>query len=129
MRNRIRHIGLSALLAAIMILCGCTKDSYLPGPYNFLIKIRNGGYIVEEISYNRNNLVSEVNSTSFYRKFHYDQDLRLIREEVAISPDSYSSLAISGTTHEFVDPEKTGIFMYHLYEYDHDSKHIMITCL
>jgi hypothetical protein len=122
MRNRIRYIGLSALLAAIMILCGCTKDGYLPGSNNFLKKIKNNGYIVEEISYNKDNLISEVNSTSFYRRFHYDQDLRLIKEEVAISPDSYSSLAISGTTHEFVDPEKTGISMYHLYEYDNNGR-------
>lgn len=106
----------------IMILCGCTKDTYLPGSNSLLKKIRNGGYIVEEISYNQDNLVSEVNSTIFYRRFYYDQNLKLIREEVAVSPDIYSSLAITGSTHEFVNPEKTGISMYHLYEYDDNGR-------
>jgi hypothetical protein len=115
-------MGLNVLLAMIMILGGCTKDVYLPGSNCFLKKIRNGGYIVEEISYNHNNLVSEVNSTIFYRRFHYDQDLRLIKEEIAISPDSFSSSVIPGTTHEFVDPEKTGISMYYLYEYDNNGR-------
>lgn len=118
MKSRKHFAGLSLLLIMIFIVNGCTKDVYLPGANSFLKKIKVGDYIVEEISYNQNNLVSEVNSTLFYRKFHYDQELRLIREEVAISPDSYSSSIVPGTTHEFVDPEKTGISMYHLYEYD-----------
>lgn len=105
----------------IFIVNGCTKDVYLPGANSLLKKIKNGDYIVEEISYNQNNLVSEVNSTIFYRKFHYNQNLKLIKEEVAISPDSYSSSILPGTTHEFVDPEKTGISMYHLYEYDNNG--------
>jgi hypothetical protein len=121
MKNRIHLIGLSALLVLITTLCGCTKDGYIPGSNNLLKKIKNGGYIVEEISYNQNNLVSEVNSTLFYRRFHYDQNLKLIKEEVAISPDSFSSSYPSGSSHEFVDPEKTGISMYHLYEYDNNG--------
>ncbi len=118
MKSRRHFTGLSVLLVMIFIVTGCTKDTYLPNTNNFLKKIKNGDYIVEDISYNQNNLVSEVNSTMFYRKFHYNQELKLIKEEVAISPDSYSSSVIPGTTHEFVDPEKTGISMYHIYEYD-----------
>jgi hypothetical protein len=120
MKNRIHLIVLNVLM--IMILYGCTKDGYLPGSNLFLKKIKNGGYIIEEISYNQSNLISEVNSTIFYRRFHYDQNLKLIKEEVAISPDSYSSSVLPGSTHEFVDPEKTGISMYHLYEYNNDGK-------
>jgi hypothetical protein len=122
MKSRINNMGTKVLLVAIMILCGCTKDVYLPGSNCFLKKIRNGGFTVEEISYNQNNLVSEVNSTLFYRKFHYDQNHKLIKEEVAISPNSFSSSIIPGTTHEFVDPEKTGISMYHFYEYDNNDR-------
>ena len=118
MNSRKHFTALCVLLISIFIVNGCTKDVYLPGANSFLKKIKNGDYIVEEILYNQNNLVSEVNSTLFYRKFHYDQDLRLFREEVAISPDSYSSSVLPGNTHEFVDPEKTGISMFHLYEYD-----------
>jgi hypothetical protein len=106
------------IVTLILVLSCCSKDDYLPNSNGLLKKIKIGDDIVEEISYNQNNLVNEVNSTLFYRKFHYDQSLNLIKEEVAISPDSFSSSIIPGSTHEFVDPDKTGISMYHLYEYD-----------
>lgn len=117
MKNRIHYLKLSQLLIIIAVLPSCTKDGYLPNPNNCLKKIRSDGYVVEQISYNQNNLVSEVNSTMFYRKFHYDNNYRLIKEEVAISPNSFSSTILPGTTHEFVDPDKTGIWMYHFYKY------------
>ena len=110
------------LLVMIAIFCGCTYDGYLPAPNSFLKKIISGGYVVEQISYNQANLVSEVNGTSFYRIFHYDKNNMLIKEEVAISPDSYSSSILPGTTHEFVDPNETGISMYSVYEYEDNGK-------
>jgi hypothetical protein len=118
MKTRIYILKSTVILVLISALWGCTKEEYPTNSNELLKKIKNGGYTVEEISYDQNNLVSEVNSSLFYRKFHYDQSLRLIKEEVAISPDSFSSSIISGSTHEFVDPDKTGISMYHLYEYD-----------
>jgi len=107
------------VIAAIMVaLSGCSEDAYLPDSNGLLKKIMHDGYVVKEISYNQNKLVDEVNGTSFYRKFHYNQSLKLIREEVAVTPDIFSSSIRPGSTHEFVDPDKTGISMYHLYEYD-----------
>lgn len=112
----------SVIVGLIIALSSCSKDGYLPNSNEFLKKIKNGDFIVEEISYNQNNFVNEVNSTSFYRKFYYDQSLNLIKEEVAISPLSFSSSILPGSTHEFVDPDKTGISMYHLYEYDSNGR-------
>lgn len=106
----------------MLSLSGCSKDGYLPDSNLLLKKIMHGGYVVEEISYSQNNLVDEVHSTSFYRKFHYNQSLKLIKEEVAVSPDIFSSSIIPGSTHEFVDPDKTGISMYHLYQYDGNGR-------
>jgi hypothetical protein len=85
---------------------------------NLVKKIKMDGYIVDQYTYTPDNLISEVNSTLFYRKFHYDTNNKLIKEEVAISPDSYSSSAPTGSTHEFVNPDKTGITMYSIYKYD-----------
>jgi len=121
MKNRV-SIGLTATMVLMFSLSSCTKDGYLPSQNDFLKKVKQGDYIVEEINYNQDNLVSEVNSTLFYRKFYYNKDLKLIKEEVAISPDAASSSIIPGSTHEFVDPKKTGISMYHLYEYDNNGK-------
>lgn len=122
MVSSISKNGLSAIFVLLVFVSGCTKDNYQPSPNGFLKKIKQGDYIVEVITYNKENLVSEVNSTLFYRKFYYNDDLRLIKEEVAISPDALSSSVIPGSTHEFVDPEKTGISMYHLYEYDNNGR-------
>ncbi len=112
-------VSIAALLFAIT---GCSKDEGMPDSDGLLKKIKNDGYIIEEISYNQDKLVDEVNGTSFYRKFHYNQSLKLIKEEVAVSPDLFSSSVIPGSRHEFVDPDKTGISMYHIYEYDDNGR-------
>ncbi len=108
------------LLFAIL-LTGCEKNNDYNGRTvnDYLKKTRNVEYITAEYSYNQDNLIDELNSTLFYRKFHYNNKGKLIKEEVAISPDSYSStMPVGGFSHEFVDPEKTGISMYSVYEYN-----------
>ena len=122
MATRNFFIKPSVIIAIIITFSSCSKDGNIPGSNELLKKIKQGDYIVEEISYNQDNLVIEVNSTVFYRKFHYDQKMRLIKEEIAISPNSYSSSIIPGSTHEFVDPNKTGITMYQIYEYDKNGR-------
>lgn len=102
----------------MIILVSCTKEDYSSGANGLLKKVKNGDYITEEISYNNFNLVSEVNSTSFWRKFYYNDRNQLIKEEIAVNPDMISSSLPSSLTHQFVDPKKVGISMYLLFEYD-----------
>jgi hypothetical protein len=118
MKSRIIFLRLSLLLGLFAILNGCTKEGFVPIQNDFLKKIKNGEYIVAQYSYNQDNLINEVNSTSFYRKFHYDNSNKLIKEEIAISPDSFSSSMPTSMTREFVDPDKTGISMYIVFEYN-----------
>jgi hypothetical protein len=109
------------ILLLPFLLSACEKNSDYSGlsQNDFLKKTRNDEYITAQYSYNQDNLIDEVNSTLFYRKFHYNSKGKLIKEEVAISPDSYSStMPAGGFSHEFVDPEKTGISMYSVYEYN-----------
>ena len=117
MKHRIFFLRISLFLVLFAILNGCTKEGFVPSQNEFLKKIISGEYLVAQFTYNQNNLISEVNSIGFYRKFHYDNSNKLIREDVAISPDSFSSSMPAGMTHEFVDPAKTGISMYSIYEY------------
>jgi hypothetical protein len=118
MKRSIIFLRLSLFLGLLAILNSCTKEVLIPTQNDYLKKIKNGEYIVAQYSYNQDNLILEVNSTSFYRKFHYDNSNKLIKEEVAISPDSFSSSMPAGMTHEFVDPNKTGISMYSIFEYN-----------
>jgi hypothetical protein len=105
------------ILIFIFATYSCTKDHFTPNENGFVKKIKNGGYVIEQYTYNQANLISEVNSTLFYRKFYYNENNKLIKEEVTISPDAYSSSKPAGSSHEFVDPAKTGISMYSIYEY------------
>lgn len=104
----------------MLIIISCTKDKDSPG-YGLLKKVKQGDFITEEISYNNYDLISEVNSTSFWRKFYYSDKNQLIKEEIAMNPDMLSSSMPSGSTHEFVDPNKVGISMYLLFEYDNNG--------
>lgn len=110
------------LIAILLTACEENVDYSGLSQNDFLKKTKNDEYITAQYSYNNDNLISEVNSTLFYRKFHYDSKGKLIKEEVAISPDSYSSSIPASFSHEFVDPEKTGISMYSVYEYSRDGK-------
>lgn len=118
MKRKSIFLRLSLFLGLFAILNGCTKELFVPSQNDYLKKIKSGEYIVAQYTYNQDNLILEVNSTSFYRKFHYDSSNKLIKEEVAISPDSFSSSMPVGMTHEFVDPNKTGISMYSIFEYN-----------
>lgn len=106
----------------MLIMVSCTKDDYLPIPNGLLKKVKNGDFITKEITYNNYNLVSEVNSTSFWRKFYYKDGDQLIKEEIAANPDMLSSSMPLSQTHEFVDPKKVGISMYSLFEYDNNGR-------
>jgi len=118
MKTRIYFRVLTGLTCIMLIIGSCSKEGLFSTSNGLLKKIKNDGYIIEEITYNNNNLVSEVNSTLFWRKFYYNNDNKLIKQEVASDPNSLSSLAPSSPIRDFVDPEKTGISMYNIYEYD-----------
>jgi len=118
MKHKIIFLKLCLFLGLFVILYGCTKEGFVPSQNKYLKKIKQGEYITAQYTYNQDNLILEVNSTSFYRKFHYDSSNKLIKEEIAISPDSFSSSMPASMTHEFVDPYKTGISMYSIFEYN-----------
>ena len=118
MKFKIIFLRLGLLLGFFAMLNGCTKERFIPTQNAFLKKIKNGEHIIAQYSYNHYNLINEENSILFYRKFHYDNNNKLIKEEVAISPNSYSSSIPISMTYEFVDPDKTGISMYTMYEYN-----------
>ena len=122
MKTRFYLRILIGAMAIMLFLSSCTKEGLLSNSNGLLKKIKNDGYIIKEISYNNDNLVLEVNSTSFWRKFYYNNNNKLIKQEVAIDPNSLSSLAPSSPIRDFIDPKKTGISMYNIYEYDTDGR-------
>jgi hypothetical protein len=115
----LKRVIFSAIL--MLIFVSCTKDDVPLTTNGLLKKVKNGDFITTVISYNNFNLISEVNSTSFWRKFSYNDHNQLIKEEIAVNPDMLSSSMHSSQTHGFVDPDKVGISMYRLFEYDNNG--------
>jgi hypothetical protein len=115
----LKGVIFSAIL--MLIIVSCTKDDVPSTTNGLLKKVKNGDFITTVISYNNYNLISEVNSTSFWRKFYYNDQNQLIKEEIAVNPDMLSSSMPSSLTHEFVDPDKVGISMYRLFEYENNG--------
>ena len=107
-------------IVLMIIIISCTKDNYSSNSNgNILLKkIKYRNYITEEFSYNTSNLISEVNSTSIWRKFYYNESNQLIKQEIAANQKMDNS---SEQSHEFIDPNKVGIWMYYIYEYDNNG--------
>lgn len=124
MKTRICFKGVICATTTMLIFFSCTKEEYPSDSNDLLKKVKIDGSIVEEISYNSSNLVSEVNGTSFWRKFYYNDHYQLIKEEVAMDPLRLSSTFPTNPTHEFIDPDKVGISMYRLFEYDNNNRRI-----
>lgn len=122
MKTTICIKGVILASALMLIFTSCSKEEY-PSDQNDLLKqVKINGIVVEEISYNSYNLVSEVNGTSFWRKFYYNDKNKLIKEESAINPERFSSATPATPSDEFVDPDKIGISMSQFYEYDNDDR-------
>lgn len=113
MKNKMQYRFNWLDLFLFLLITSCTKNDNLPS--GFLHKIIKNGHITEEFSYNKNNLISEINSSSVYRKFTYDLNLNLIKEELSIKRDFSDG-------YKFIDPQKIGISAFVEYEYDITGK-------
>lgn len=113
MKNKMRIYCLALFLFAI--LTSCVKKDYVPT--GLLYKVINDGHVTEEFSYNKNDLILEVNSTSVHRKFYYDQNSKLTKEELRVKHDFTES-----DRYEFINPQEMEITSYILYEYDSTGK-------
>lgn len=113
MKNKMRIYCLALFLYAT--LTSCTKNDDVPT--GALYKVIKNGYVTEEFSYNKNDLILEINSTSVHRKFYYDQNSKLTKEELRVKHDFTES-----DRYEFIDPQEIEISASILYEYDSTGK-------
>jgi len=112
---------LHLLIPVLLLITGsCTKEDFTPNPNGLLSGIRTDGEIAEKITYNKDNLVEEVHSRYFYRKFSYNENHKLIREDAAVSTNLLSS-SITVPVTELLDPDKAGISAYYEYELNNEG--------
>jgi hypothetical protein len=109
-------------VAILTMMClsavSCKKNESNFSPNGLLKKVIVDGNTREEFIYNSDKMIEVVNSTMLYRKYIYDQENRLVKEELAMNPNAISSSVHLASTQEFVDPNKTGITMFLLFKYD-----------
>lgn len=114
-----RLIGVTLMIIPFV---GCTKDE-LPSDKNGLLKeVISDGSTIEKYTYNEYNLLSEAISTYFWMKYYYNKDNQLVREEIGVDPDIYSSSLPVKPHDELVDPTKVDISMFTIYNYDNNGR-------
>jgi len=79
------------LIIVLTIITSCSNDPIvMDGSYSIKSIVSNGAVIAKFI-YNKNNKIVEDQSFYFCNKFIYDDNGRLIKQEIAVDPDIYSS--------------------------------------
>jgi hypothetical protein len=117
MKKLIRYVSVCLLVISLFTIQSCSKKADFSAPNSLLKKVIFNGYTTSEYTYNNDNMIAEVNSTTLYRKFYYDSANRLVKEELAMNPNMLSSSMPDASMHDFVDPGKTGITMTLFFKY------------
>jgi len=118
-----RLIGVTLMIISFV---GCTKEE-LPSDKNGLLKeVLSAGSVIEKYTYNENNLLSEANSTYFWMKYYYNNNNQLIREEIGVDPDIYSSSFPRRPHDKLANPSIVDISMFTIYNYDNSGRLIKV---
>lgn len=115
MKKKIRISILTGNLLLFVFVVACTKNDIVPT--GLLHKVIRYGYVTEEFLYNQNDLISEVNSTQVYRRFYYDQNYKLTKEELRVK-----HIFNEADEGKFIDTTKIGVSVFNLYEYDSNER-------
>ena len=110
--------GLAGITLLIIPLTACTRYDQPSVNNGFLKEVVSDGSAIEIYTYNEGNLVSEANSTYFWRKYYYNEVNQLVREEIGVDPDIYSSSWPVKPHNELADPTNIAMSMFTVYNYD-----------
>ncbi len=110
--------GWAGITLLIIPLTGCTRYEQPSDNNGFLKEVVSDDSPIERYTYNERNLVSEASSTYFWMKYYYNEVNQLVREEIGVDPDIYSSSLPLKPHNELADPTKVDISMFTVYNYD-----------
>jgi hypothetical protein len=107
------------LVVVMVILASCSNDDDTQTQDGGVYAIRSifgYGKTNSKYIYNSFGKVAEYQSFYFYRRYVYDNMGRLVKEEIAVDPDLYSSVVHENT--ELMTSKNSTITGYNVYEYD-----------
>lgn len=121
MKNTIKFLSL--LIIVFTVITSCSKDFIVDSfkSDNYSIKsIFVDGKINQTFIYNESGKITETQSFYFYNKYTYDINNRLIKQEIAVDPDIYSSLYHIKS--ELMTSQNSTFTGYNVFEYNSAGK-------
>jgi len=110
------------LVAVMVILASCSKEDDTKTPDDGIYAIRSifgYGKTTTKFIYNSFGKIAEYQSFYICEKYIYDNNGRLVKEEIAFDPDMYSSMIHE--RNELMTSQNSTFTGYSLYEYDKDG--------
>ncbi len=113
----------SLLIIVFTLITSCSKDFTVDNSKgdNYSIKsIFVDGKINQTFIYNASGKITETQSFYFYNKYTYDINNHLIKQEIAVDPDIYSSLYHIKS--ELMTSQNSTFTGYYVFEYNSAGK-------
>ena len=117
---RLRSIGFFTSFVLTLLMPSCTSefDDIVYSTDNEHIKsISSNGTIVHRYLYDQTGKIMEENCFSYFQKYIYDKNNRLVKIESAFDRSIHSSSIIERRT-EFMTSKNSAVDNYRLYHYD-----------
>lgn len=120
----LKSVSLLVSFVFMTLVFSCTKDSVRNADDGYStdnehiksISAKNGA-IVHQYHYDVAGRIVEENCLSYFQKYLYDENSRLIKVEAAFDETMYSSTFVEGRT-EFMTSKNSEVKSYSLYKYD-----------
>ncbi|PKO95343.1 MAG: hypothetical protein CVU12_10375 [Bacteroidetes bacterium HGW-Bacteroidetes-7] len=113
----------SLLIIALAVIGSCDKglNRVIIKNGDFSIKsVFAGGKTVQKFIYNNSGKIAETQSFYFFNKYSYDNNNRLIKQDVAVDPDIYSSKMHIKS--ELMTSQNSTFTNYYIFEYNSAGK-------
>ena len=113
----------SFIVIALIVITSCNKglNRVFIKSGDFSIKsIVADGKTVQKFVYNSSRQIAETHSFYFFNKYSYDNNNRLVKQEIAVDPDIYSSSMHIKS--ELMTSQNSTFTNYYIFEYNSAGK-------
>jgi hypothetical protein len=122
MKDTIKFFGL--LITVLTLIASCSEDSVndeLNGNFYCIRSVSVDGKAREKFLYNNAGKIIEYQSSSFCQKFIYDNNNRVVKQEIAVDPNLASS-SYHPEKSELMTSYNSTFTGNYIYEYNHEGK-------
>jgi hypothetical protein len=117
---RLKSISFLTPFVLTLLMYSCTKESESVGystDNEYIKSISANETVVHKYLYNQTGKIAEENCLSYFKKYIYSENERLVKVESAFDRSMYSSTITERRT-EFMTSQNSAVDNYSLYHYD-----------